>query len=76
MALKAAKIENFRWHDLRHCTASYLVMAGVDMRTVAEILGHKTMQMTQRYAHLSPEHLKDAVAKMNHKIFRGGGAFE
>lgn len=69
IALKAAQIENFRWHDLRHCAASYLVMAGADMRTVAEILGHKTMQMTQRYAHLSPEHLKDAVAKMNHKIF-------
>ena len=69
MALKAAQIEDFRWHDLRHCAASYLVMAGVDMRTVAEILGHKTMQMTQRYTHLSPEHLKDAVAKMNHKIF-------
>ena len=69
MALKAAQMEDFRWHDLRHCAASYLVMAGVDMRTVAEILGHKTMQMTQRYTHLSPEHLKDAVAKMNHKIF-------
>jgi integrase len=69
MALKASQIKDFRWHDLRHCAASYLVMAGVDMRTVAEILGHKTMQMTQRYTHLSPEHLKDAVAKMNHKIF-------
>ena len=69
MALKAAQIEDFRWHDLRHCAASYLVMAGVDMRTVAEILGHKTMQMTQRYTHLSPEHLKDAVSKMNHNIF-------
>jgi integrase len=69
MALKASQIKDFRWHDLRHCAASYLVMAGVDMRTVAEILGHKTMQMTQRYTHLSPEHLKDAVAKMNRKIF-------
>ena len=69
MALKASEIKDFRWHDLRHCAASYLVMAGVDMRTVAEILGHKTMQMTQRYTHLSPEHLKDAVSKMNHKIF-------
>jgi integrase len=71
-ALKVAQIEDFSWHNLRHSAASYLVMAGVDIRTVAEILGHKTMQMTQRYAHLSPEHLKDATAKLNHKIFGQG----
>ena len=69
MAIKDAQIEDFRWNDLRHCAASYLVMTGVDIRTVAEILGHKTLQMTQRYAHLSPHHLKDTVAKMNQKIF-------
>ena len=68
-AVKASNLGDVTLHDLRHCAASYLVMAGVDMRTLAEILGHKTIQMTQRYAHLSPEHLKDAVSKMNHKIF-------
>ena len=66
-ALKQAKIEGFRWHDLRHTFASRLVMAGVDLRTVQELLGHKTMAMTMRYSHLSPQHQLDAVKRLDAK---------
>ena len=54
-ALERAKVGDFRWHDLRHTAASYLTMAGVGSMEVAKILGHKTLQMTARYSHLSPE---------------------
>lgn len=54
-ALTRAKVENFRWHDLRHTAASYLTMAGIGSMEVAKVLGHKTLQMTARYSHLSPE---------------------
>ncbi len=66
-ALKAAKIEDLRWHDLRHTFASRLVMAGVDIRTVQELMGHKTITMTLRYAHLSPAHQLEAVQRLNRK---------
>lgn len=71
-ALKTAGISDFRFHDLRHSAASYLVMAGVDMRTVAEILGHSDLKMTQRYAHLSRAHISDAVGKLDAALFAGG----
>lgn len=54
-------IEDFRFHDLRHTAASHMIMSGVDIVTVKEILGHKTMTMTLRYAHLAPSHKKKAV---------------
>ena len=66
-ALKSAKIYGLRWHDLRHTFASRLVMAGVDLRTVQELMGHETLEMTMRYAHLSPGHRLEAVQRLNPK---------
>ena len=66
-ALSEAKIDDFRWHDLRHTFASRLVMDGTDIRTVQELMGHKTITMTMKYAHLSPGHKMEAVQRLARK---------
>ncbi len=65
-ALSEAKpeISDFHWHDLRHTFASRLTMAGVDLRTVQQLMRHKTIAMTLRYSHLSPTHTLEAVNKL------------
>jgi len=57
----AVNIAYFRWHDLRHTYASRLVMNGVDIRTVQVLIGHKTIQIMLRYAHLARAHQLEAV---------------
>ena len=52
-------------HDLRHTFASRLVMAGVDIRTVQELMGHKSINVTMKYSHLADDHRKAAVEKMD-----------
>lgn len=60
-----AGLEDVHLHDLRHTAASHLLMAGVDLRTLAEILGHKTLQMVLRYTHLLNDHKLKAVDRIN-----------
>lgn len=68
-AVQNAGIKDFRFHDLRHSTASYLAMNGASLAEIAEVLGHKTLAMVKRYSHLSEAHTARVVAKMNEKIF-------
>jgi integrase len=70
-ALQRAEIDDFHWHDLRHSCASYLAMNGATLAEIAEVLGHKTLQMVKRYAHLSEAHTAKVVSKMNERIFEG-----
>ena len=60
-AVTDAKLEDVNFHTLRHTFASHLVMAGIDLTTVKELLGHQTLEMTMRYAHLSKNHKQLAV---------------
>lgn len=54
-----------RLHDLRHTTASHLVMAGVPLKSVAKILGHSRTTTTDIYAHLAEDHIEDAMSKLD-----------
>jgi len=64
-ALKKAGIKDFRWHDLRHTSASHLLMRGASMKAVQEHLGHTTIAMTQRYSHLSRDFQREQVNLLN-----------
>ena len=66
-ALTAAQIDDFRFHDLRHTAASYLAMSGATLAEIAEVLGHKTLEMVKRYSHLTDQHTSKVVARMNEK---------
>lgn len=68
-AVEDAGIADFRFHDLRHSAASYLAMNGATLAEIADVLGHKTLQMVKRYAHLSESHTLGVVERMNQKIF-------
>ena len=67
-AVAQAEIKDFRFHDLRHTFASRLVMEGVDIRTVQELMGHKTIAMTLRYSHLSPDHKRRAIEALDRRV--------
>lgn len=66
--IEKACIEDFRLHDLRHTAASYLVMSSIDLVTVKEVLGHRTLDMTLRYSHLSKTHVKNAMNVLGAKL--------
>lgn len=71
VAREEAGIKDFRWHDLRHTAASYLVMNGVSLVEVAKILGHRTLAMVLRYAHLSPQHIVSTGDKLATRLGLG-----
>jgi len=75
-ACKNAGIEDFRIHDMRHTCAAWLVSAGAALAEVRDLLGHASITMTERYAHLSPENVRNAVGRLDNSRSRYGHAGE
>jgi integrase len=67
-ALAKAEIENFRFHDLRHTWASWHVMNGTSLQELMELGGWKSYEMVLRYAHLAPEQLASAAARIEQRF--------
>jgi integrase len=70
-AVRRAGLVDFRFHDLRHTTASYLAMRGASLLEVGAVLGHKSAQMTKRYAHLSADHTRRVLSGMAEEMMPG-----
>jgi integrase len=68
VAVQKAELIDFRFHDVRHTTASYLTMSGISTREVAEMLGHKSLQTTARYSHLANEHKRTLVNRLEEML--------
>lgn len=68
-AIQRAKMTDFHFHDCRHSAASELAMNGASLHEIAAVLGHKTLAMVQRYAHLSEQHTMSVVERMNNAVF-------
>src|SRR5262249_7369014 len=73
-AVRDAQIEDFRFHDLRHTFASHFMMSTGDLVALQKILGHATLAMTMRYAHLAPAHLRKAMDAFHLGAWRAHGA--
>lgn len=73
-AVAVSGISDFHFHDLRHSCASYLAMNGASLLEIAEVLGHKTLQMVKRYSHLAESHTAEVVERMNNKVFGNSGS--
>jgi integrase len=71
-ALHQAQITDFHFHDLRHTAASYLLMSGCSLAEVAEILGHRSMETTKRYAHFLQSHTRALVERMAQQFIDEG----
>lgn len=67
-ALKRAQVQNFRFHDLRHTAASYLAQDGTSIQEIATVLGHKSVRMAERYAHLTMQRSDEVVQRMNSRL--------
>jgi integrase len=75
-AVKAARLGDFHFHDLRHSAASFLAMEGASLREIGEVLGHRCTQTTRRYAHIAETHAHQVVRGMADKLLGTAGGEE
>jgi len=73
-AVERAGLGDFHWHDLRHSTASFLAADGASLREIGEVLGHRSVEATRRYSHLTEQHSHTLVRGLADKLLGGGDA--